>query len=65
MELRQLLNNAFKSAAIILFISGILDIVLYLVDGYQAPSWVLGILWITLAFMFMAFTGGVLDVGSE
>ena len=63
-ELR-LLSSIFKSAAIILFISGILDIVLYLVDGYQAPSWVLGILWITLAFMFMAFTGGVLDVGSE
>ena len=63
-ELR-LLSSIFKSAAIILFISGILDIVLYIVDGYQAPSWVLGILWITLAFMFMAFTGGVLDVGSE
>ena len=63
-ELR-LLNNALKIAAIILFISGILDIVLYLVDGYEAPSWVLGILWITLAFMFMAFTGGVLDVSSE
>ena len=63
-ELR-LLNNALKIAAIILFISGILDIVLYLVDGYQAPSWVLGILWITLAFMFMAFTGGILDVSSE
>ena len=65
MELRQLLNNIFKSAAIILFISGILDIMLYIMDGYQAPSWVLGILWITLAFMFMAFAGGILDVGSE
>ena len=63
-ELR-LLSSIFKSAAIILFISGILDIVLYILDDYQAPSWVLGILWITLAFMFMAFTGGVLDVGSE
>ena len=63
-ELR-LLNNVLKISAVILFISGILDIVLYLVDGYEAPSWVLGILWITLAFMFMAFTGGVLDVGSE
>jgi len=65
MEALKLLSNALKIGAVILFISGILDIMLYILDGYEAPSWVLGILWITLAFMFMAFTGGILDVGSE
>ena len=63
-ELR-LLSSIFKSAAIILFISGIIDIMLYLIDGYHAPSWVLGITWIMIGFMLMAFTGGILDVGSE
>ena len=61
----RLLNNALKIAAVILFISGILDIMLYFMDGYHAPSWVLGITWIMIGFMLMAFTGGILDVGSE
>ena len=65
MELRQLLNNIFKSAAIILFISGIIDIMLYLTDGYRAPSWVLGITWIMIGFMLMAFAGGILDASVE
>jgi len=63
-ELR-LLNSIFKSAAIILFISGIIDIMLYLIRGYHAPSWILGITWIMIGFMLMAFTGGGLDVSSE
>ena len=63
-ELR-LLSSIFKSAAIILFISGIIDIMLYLIDGYHAPSWVLGITWIMIGFMLMAFTGGVLNAGSQ
>ena len=61
----RLLNNALKIAAVILFISGILDIMLYFMDGYHAPSWVLGITWIMIGFMLMAFTGGILDAGSE
>ena len=63
-ELR-LLNSIFKSAAIILFISGIIDIMLYFMDGYHAPSWVLGITWIVIGFMFITFTGGIIDVGSK
>ena len=63
-ELR-LLNSIFKSAAIILFISGVIDIMLYLIRGYHAPSWVLGITWIMIGFMLMAFTGGVLNAGSQ
>jgi len=52
-------------AAVILFISGILDIMLYFMDGYHAPSWVLGITWIVIGFMFIAFTGGIIDAGSQ
>jgi len=52
-------------AAVILFISGILDIMLYFMDGYHTPSWVLGITWIVIGFMFIAFTGGIIDVGSK
>jgi len=34
---------------------------LYLIDGYHAPSWVIGITWIMIRFMLIALTGGVLD----
>ena len=61
----KLLNSVFRAAAVILFISGILDIMLYFMDGYHAPSWVLGITWIMIGFMFIAFTGGIIDVGSK
>ena len=61
----RLLNSVFKMAAVILFISGILDIMLYFMDGYHTPSWVLGITWIVIGFMFIAFTGGIIDVGSK
>lgn len=50
MEPRQL-SKILRIGALALAASGILDITVYLLDGYHAPAWALGISWIAVAVL--------------
>ena len=48
MELRKL-SRTLRIGALALAVSGILDIAVYLLANYHAPSWALGVSWIAMA----------------
>jgi len=45
------LSRIMRIGSIVLAISGIIDYALWLYADYHAPSWVLGISWMTIAIL--------------
>ena len=54
--MRKILNRTLKIGSVILLISGVLDITIFLLFKYHAPSWVLGITWISMAALLLAIS---------
>jgi len=50
MELKNL-NRTLRIASVILAISGFLDLALYFLENFHAPSWVLGVSWLAIALL--------------
>ena len=50
----QSLNKVLKLGSIILIFSGFMDMLVYFLFNYRAPSWVLGITLISIAAILLA-----------
>lgn len=56
MSLKLKLNKLLRVGAVILAFSGFMDMLVYFLNNYHAPSWVLGITWISIAALLLAVT---------
>jgi len=45
------LSRTLRIASVILAISGFLDLALYFLENFHAPSWVLGVSWLAIAIL--------------